>query len=87
MRPRSKPPDFGRTFGAVIDVAVELWDRLDHAQIAVGDDARHHERGVIVRIYDRRLRGRLDPSQRSSDGVRRRYVADADARREEQNAN
>ena len=39
MRPGSKATNFRRPFGAIVDVAIELRDGLDHSNIAVRNDA------------------------------------------------
>jgi hypothetical protein len=78
MHPGAERPDFGGKLGAIVQKAVHLRDRLDHAQIALGNDARNHRRGVLVRIDDRRFENRFAVRELGAQGVRRRRVPDAD---------
>ena len=87
MRPGAKAPYFRGALGAIVDIPVHLGNGLDHPQIAVGDDARDDERGILVRIHHTRLCRWVEPAQLTGDRVCSRNVADADAGGEEQDAN
>ncbi len=81
MRPRSKRSDFGRALGAIVDVPVHLRNRLDHLDITVGNDSRHDQRSIFVRIDNFGAHQRIDRVQTFADGAGGRHVADADASR------
>jgi hypothetical protein len=79
VRPGPKTPDLRGSLGAIVDVTVHLRNGLDHAQIAVGDDTRDYQRGILVGIDDARLCRRIASPQLVSDRVCRRDVTDTDA--------